>query len=363
MEHRDYMKLAIQLAKSGKGQTSPNPVVGAVVVKDGRIVGIGAHLKSGEAHAEVHALTMAKHDAKGATAYVTLEPCSHYGRTPPCADLLIEKGIGCVFVATPDPNPQVSRRGIDRLRNAGIEVEVGLLKQEADALNEVFFHYIRMGRPFVTLKSAVSLDGKTATVSGESRWITGEAARHDAHYYRQEHDAILVGVNTIIADNPTLTARFSAGGKNPTRVILDHHLRTPIDANVVADGEAQTWIVTGQSVSQEQCKSYQQYGVRMIVLDGEKIEIVPLLERLAAEGITSLFVEGGATVNDSFLRAGAVNRVVTYIAPKLLGGDSAPTSISGAGIEDLANVLMLSFESVEKLGEDLKIVSTAKEDH
>lgn len=363
LENRDYMKQALQLAKTGKGQTSPNPAVGAVLVKEGRVVGIGAHLKAGKAHAEVHALNMAGGDAQGATLYVTLEPCSHNGKTPLCADLLIKKEIHRAFVATVDPNPRVAGRGIDQLRKAGIHVEVGLLQQEADELNEVFFHYIRTGRPFVTLKSAVSLDGKTATVSGESQWITGEAARDDAHSYRHECDAILVGVNTVITDNPRLTTRLSAAGKNPIRVILDHQLRTPIDANVITDGEAQTWMVTDGSLSQKRCESYRQYGVKIIVLQGEGAEIDSLLERLAAEGITSLLVEGGATVNDSFLRAGAVNQVVTYIAPKLLGGESAPTSFSGAGITHLANGLGLSFESVETLGEDLKIVSKPKGVH
>jgi diaminohydroxyphosphoribosylaminopyrimidine deaminase/5-amino-6-(5-phosphoribosylamino)uracil reductase len=355
LDHQDYMRLALDLAKSGKGQTRPNPIVGAVVVKDGRIVGIGAHLKAGEAHAEVHALTMAGSQAEGATVYVTLEPCSHHGKTPPCTDLLIEKGIRRVFVAATDPNPRVA--GIEKLRKAGIPVEVGLLQQEAEALNEMFFHYIRTNTPFVTLKSAISLDGKIATVGGESQWITGKASRYDVHRYRDEHDAILVGVNTVIADNPSLTTRLEGEGKNPIRIVLDHQLRTPTDANIVRDGEAQTWIVTTQATAAEKRFAYEQNGVKILSLPGEKIEIDPLLKRLGAEGIISLFVEGGAIVNGSFLEARAIQRVITYMSPKLLGGKTAPTSFGGAGIIHLENAFQLEIESVEKLGEDIKIVS------
>jgi diaminohydroxyphosphoribosylaminopyrimidine deaminase/5-amino-6-(5-phosphoribosylamino)uracil reductase len=225
-----YMNLALNLAKGTLGQTSPNPVVGAVLVKENQIVGMGAHLKAGEAHAEVHAIQMAGIKAKGATLYVTLEPCSHFGKTPPCSDLVIRTGIKKVFVATTDPNPQVAGTGIERIRKAGIEVHLGLLQEEARELNKVFFYNIRTGLPFVTLKSAISLDGKTATVTGESKWITGEEARNDVHQYRHQHDAILVGVNTLIKDNPTLTTRLASGGKNPVRIILDTHLRTPKDA-------------------------------------------------------------------------------------------------------------------------------------
>ncbi|HET7579438.1 MAG TPA: bifunctional diaminohydroxyphosphoribosylaminopyrimidine deaminase/5-amino-6-(5-phosphoribosylamino)uracil reductase RibD [Bacillales bacterium] len=357
MDHQDYMELALQLAASGKGQTSPNPAVGAAVVKEGRIIGLGAHLKAGEPHAEVHALRMAGEKATGATVYVTLEPCSHFGKTPPCADLLIEQGVSRVFVATTDPNPEVSGRGIAKLREAGIEVEVGLLKSQADAINEMFFHYISTKTPFVTLKSAISLDGKIATASGESQWITGEEARNDAHQYRDQHDAILVGINTVLADNPSLTTRLSGGGKNPIRIILDRQLRTPLDANVVKDEKADTWIVTTQSAAEQKGSQYQQPGVKILAMPDETIEINSLLEQLGHEGITSLLVEGGATVNDAFLRAGAVQQVITYIAPKLIGGQTAPTSFTGMGIEKLADALTLEIVSTEKIGEDLKLVS------
>lgn len=361
MEHADYMELALRLAEAGIGQTSPNPVVGCVIVNNGEIVGIGAHLKAGEPHAEVHAVRMAGDRAEGATVYVTLEPCSHYGRTPPCADLLVEKRVARVFIATSDPNPKVSGQGIEKLRSANIQVEIGLLKERADALNEKFFHYVSTGTPFITLKSAVSLDGKTATETGESQWITGESARRDVHRYRAEHDAILVGVNTVIADNPSLTTRLSGGGKNPIRIVLDHNLRIPRDAKVLTDGEAETWIITTSAAAAEKGKNYESDSVKLLTLPSEQIEIQPLLAKLGSEEITSLFVEGGATVNGSFLRARAVQQVITYIAPKLLGGGAAPTSFEGEGIGKLTDAVGLSFVSVEKIGGDIKIVSRRSE--
>lgn len=240
MDDLTFMQTALSLAKTIVEQTNPNPPVGAVIVKDGQTVGMGAHLKAGEAHAEVHALGMAGERTKGATLYVTLEPCSHFGRTPPCANLIIEKGVDRVVIATLDPNNKVTGKGVEKLRNSGIQVDVGILAKEAHTLNKQFFHYIRAQTPFVTLKSAMSLDGKIATVTGESRWITGEEARKDAHYYRHTHDAILVGVNTVLKDKPHLTTRLPLGGKNPIRIILDTHLHTPLEANVVTDREAKT---------------------------------------------------------------------------------------------------------------------------
>lgn len=352
-----YMRFAIELAKAGIGQTSPNPVVGAVVVKNGEIVGFGAHLKAGEPHAEVHALCMAGEKAKDADVYVTLEPCSHYGKTPPCADLLIETGVKRVIIATTDPNPLVAGKGIAKLRQAGIEVDVGILKQEADELNQVFFHYIATKTPFVTLKYASSLDGKIATKTGESKWITSEAARRDVHRYRHLHDAILVGVNTVIADNPSLTVRHVEGGKNPIRIILDTHLRTPLDANVVNDGEAETWIVVGSGVKEEKIAQYSGKHVQIIKMNQPKIVIDELLKVLGEKQVTSLFVEGGAEVHGSFIEAKAVNQVIAYIAPKVIGGKDAPAPIGGSGFAQMADVMNLKIKSVETIGPDLKIVA------
>jgi diaminohydroxyphosphoribosylaminopyrimidine deaminase/5-amino-6-(5-phosphoribosylamino)uracil reductase len=360
MNDADYMKLALDLTKGTLGQTSPNPVVGAVLVKDHQIVGIGVHLKAGEPHAEVHAIKMAGEKAEGATLYVTLEPCSHHGRTPPCSDLVIQTGIKKVFVASTDPNPHVSGRGIQKIKNAGIEVEVGLLQEEAREMNKVFFYNIRTGLPFVTLKTAISLDGKTATVTGESKWITGEEARKDVHQYRHQHDAILVGVNTVIRDNPSLTTRLSNGGKNPIRIILDSQLRTPKEANIINDNLAPTWIVTGNKANPDLVTEFRERGIEVIIMPKEQITIQEMLKGIGEKGITSLFVEGGAEVHGSFLKERAFQQVITYIAPKLLGGKFAPTSFGGEGINKIAEVVSLNIKDVEMVGHDIKIIAEPK---
>ena len=356
-----YMELALNLARSAVGQTSPNPCVGAVVVKDGQVVGMGAHLKAGEAHAEVHALQMAGERAKEATIYVTLEPCSHFGKTPPCANAIIEAGIKRAVVATTDPNPKVSGEGIKRLIEAGIDVEVGCMHEEANELNEMFFYYMKTNQPYVTMKSATSLDGKIATVAGESKWITSEDARFDAHQYRHLHDAILVGIGTVLADDPALTTRLPQGGKNPIRIILDSSLRTPLQAKVVTDGEAPTWIVTTKHASMKKRQTLKNQGIEMIVLDDEEISIQLLLKELGSRGIMSLFVEGGAEVNGSFIAAKAVNQVIMYMAPKLIGGTDTPTASGGLGIEKLSDALALHIKTIERVGVDLKIVAAVKE--
>ncbi|ARK30217.1 bifunctional diaminohydroxyphosphoribosylaminopyrimidine deaminase/5-amino-6-(5-phosphoribosylamino)uracil reductase RibD [Halalkalibacter krulwichiae] len=354
----DYMKLALDLARNTRGQTSPNPMVGSVVVKDGAIVGMGAHLKAGEGHAEVQALKMAGDDARGGTIYVTLEPCSHFGKTPPCADLIIEKGLSRVVVATTDPNPAVAGSGIEKLKNAGIEVVVGVGREDADKLNEIFFHYIQTAQPFVTLKSATTLDGKTATVTGQSKWITGDEAREDVHRYRHTHDAILVGIGTVLADDPSLTTRLPNGGKNPIRVVLDRRLRTPINCKLVQDRKAQTWILTTDQASNEKREELMRLGIEVILLPDDSIETI--LHILGSKGITSLFVEGGAEVNGSFLKAKAVNQVITYLAPKLFGGHSAPTAIGGQGFTEVEDAVELEIEEIVKIGNDIKVVSRVK---
>ncbi|GMB07792.1 bifunctional diaminohydroxyphosphoribosylaminopyrimidine deaminase/5-amino-6-(5-phosphoribosylamino)uracil reductase RibD [Thermolongibacillus altinsuensis] len=357
MNDEQYMRFALQLAQAAVGQTSPNPVVGAVVVKDGEIVGFGAHLKAGEPHAEVHALRMAGEKAKGATVYVTLEPCSHYGKTPPCADLLIEKEVRRVVVATTDPNPLVAGKGIAKLRQAGIAVDVGVLKEEADELNEMFFHYISTKTPYVTLKYAMSLDGKIATKTGESKWITSEEARRDVHRYRRAHDAILVGVETVLADDPSLTVRLGDGGKNPIRIILDTRLRTPLEAKVVRDGETPTWIVVGSEVTEAQMAPYREKNVQIIQMNEASITIPSLLKVLGEKKVMSLFVEGGAAVHGSFVAAKAFQKVIAYIAPKFIGGKEAPSPIGGSGFAHMAEVMSLQIKQVETIGPDIKIVA------
>lgn len=358
MNDEYYMNLALELARSVKGQTASNPPVGAVVVKDGVILGMGAHLASGGPHAEVYALEMAGANAQDATIYVTLEPCSHIGKTPPCAQLIIDSRIERVVVANEDPNEKVAGKGIAMLQGAGIVVDVGILEEEAMEVNEMFFHYIETKRPYVTLKTGASLDGKIATASGESKWITGEGARRDVHRYRHRHDAILVGVNTVLHDNPQLTTRLPHGGKHPQRIILDTHLRTPLDANVVTDRLAPTLIVVGNAVAQEKISLYTMHElVEVVQLNTATIIVEDVLDLLGEREIASLFVEGGATVNDSFLRSGFINQFILYLAPKLIGGSKAPTSVGGEGIHALAGALQLDIVAVERLGDDVKIVA------
>jgi diaminohydroxyphosphoribosylaminopyrimidine deaminase / 5-amino-6-(5-phosphoribosylamino)uracil reductase len=360
MKHTDYMELAINMAKATQGQTSPNPSVGAVVVKDGEIAGIGAHLKAGEGHAEVHAIQAAGEKAAGADIYVTLEPCSHYGRTPPCAQLIISSGIKRVFVASTDPNPLVSGKGIEQLRNAGIEVHVGSCRDEALELNKHFFHFMTHKTPYVTLKSAVTLDGKTAASSGDSKWITSEESRLDVHYDRHRHDAILVGVNTIIRDNPHLTTRLPQGGKNPIRIILDTKLRTPLEAHVVNDNESKTLIITSASVMDDEKIPFLEAGCEVISLQEEKISLLPLLRELGRRSIQSLYVEGGSLVHGSFLKESAFQEFIMYMAPKLVGGSEAFTSFGGSGFESIAEGMEMKIKSVTSIGDDIKITAVPK---
>ncbi|MBM7645351.1 diaminohydroxyphosphoribosylaminopyrimidine deaminase/5-amino-6-(5-phosphoribosylamino)uracil reductase [Scopulibacillus daqui] len=362
MLDKDYMSLALNLVKMTSGQTSPNPAVGAVVVNQGKIVGIGAHLKAGEEHAEVHALNMAGDRAAGGTIYVTLEPCSHYGKTPPCADMIIERGISRAVIATSDPNPQVAGNGIQKLKNAGIEVVVGVMEKEARKYNQDFFHYMKTNRPFVTLKMAVSLDGKMATASGESQWITGPEARKDGHCLRHQHDAILVGIGTVLADNPSLTARLGrVQGAHPVRVILDSQLRTPLAANIVNDRLAPTWILTleGQKGNQK-AEALKSRGIDIYYF--EDLSISNILTFLGKKAIKSLLVEGGAAVQDAFLQSRLIDQLVAYIAPKVIGGKDALTAFGGKGISKLADALSLTFEETTKIGDDIKIVAHVKGD-
>lgn len=357
LNHSPYMKLALSLAKATNGQTSPNPAVGAVVVKDGEVVGIGAHLKAGEGHAEVHAIRAAGEKAKGSDVYVTLEPCSHYGKTPPCTKLLISSGVKRVHIACTDPNPLVAGRGIQQLRDAGIEVMIGELELEALELNKHFFHFIQHGTPFVTLKTAVTLDGKTASDTGDSKWITSETSRTDVHHDRHRHDAILVGVNTIMKDNPHLTTRLPQGGKNPIRVILDTFLRTPLHSHVVEDQESKTIIFTGNTVNEDQRQPFVEKGCEIISTSNERIDIHTVLKELGERNILSLYVEGGSTIHSSFLMEGGFQELIMYMSPKIVGGKSAYTSFGGEGYPTIAEGMKMEIKSIDRVGQDIKIVA------
>lgn len=315
-----YMRTALSLADMGKGQTSPNPIVGAVLVRDHCIVGFGAHLQAGKPHAEVHALQMAGEQAQGSTLYVTLEPCAHYGKTPPCADAVIRSGVKRVVVAMEDPFSQVSGRGIARMREAGLQVDVGCLAQEAEHQNEAFLHFARTGFPFVTLKLAATLDGMIATQTGDSKYVTGTDARALVHHLRDQVDAIVVGVKTVIADNPQLTVRLPEGGKHPVRVILDTHLVTPTDSQVFSP-DVLTILFCSDEASVQAEQMLTQKGalvIRKKATDG-KLDIVAVMRHLASLGYLHVLVEGGASVAGSCLQQRVVNEVWMFHAPKLLG--------------------------------------------
>ncbi|MEK4149172.1 bifunctional diaminohydroxyphosphoribosylaminopyrimidine deaminase/5-amino-6-(5-phosphoribosylamino)uracil reductase RibD [Robertmurraya sp. FSL W8-0741] len=357
MNDCEYMNIALSLARATLGQTSPNPSVGAVLVKDGRLVGTGVHLKAGTPHAEVHAIHSAGNDAKGAVMYVTLEPCSHYGKTAPCADLIIQTGIKKVFIATLDPNPLVSGKGIEKLIQAGIEVEVGLCEEKALQLNEKFFHFIQTNTPFVTIKAGISFDGKTATKTGDSKWITSPESRQDVHQLRHEHDGILVGINTILQDNPLLTTRRPQGGKNPIRIVLDSELKIPMSAQVIQDRSARTFIFTGKQINIERKKELEDQGITIFTQNNAQVSIKEVLTTLGELNIMSVLVEGGSEVHASFLSENAFQQVVAYIAPKIIGGRNAIPFISGVGAELVENGMQLQFIAVDQLGSDIKITA------
>lgn len=356
-----YMSLALDLAGTTKQQTSPNPAVGAVIVSNGEIVGLGAHLKAGGPHAEIHALRMAGSKANGSTVYVTLEPCSHYGKTPPCANALIEAGVSRVVIAAQDPNPLVAGKGLQLLRDAGIEVTTDILLERAQALNKEFFAYIQQRKPFVTLKQAITLDGKIAAKRGIGEQITSKESQADVHKDRENHDAILVGIGTVCSDNPRLTNRLGNTKKQPIRIILDTHLRITPDRLVIMDSSAPTWIVTGSKASAEKIAQLSQIShVEILQLSKPLIDIEELLLELGKRKIMKLYVEGGQTVNASFLKSGSVNQLITYIAPKIVGGTNAIPMFSDLGVTQMEDALELELQEIHKIGEDLKIVSVLK---
>ncbi|MEF3301868.1 bifunctional diaminohydroxyphosphoribosylaminopyrimidine deaminase/5-amino-6-(5-phosphoribosylamino)uracil reductase RibD [Paenibacillus sp. GYB003] len=348
-----YMRLALQLAEKTLGQTGINPVVGCVVVKDGRIVGLGTHLQRGSHHAEVHALQMAGKEAEGATAYVTLEPCSHYGRTPPCADRLIADRVSRVVVACADPNPKVAGTGIQKLRAGGIQVDVGVLENEARALNEVYNKFIVSKLPFVTLKSATTLDGKLATKSGDSKWISGERSRAYVHLLRHRHQAIMVGVGTVLADDPLLTARLDVPSLQPVRLVVDSRLRIPLDARVVKDTSAKTIVLTTSGASIEQMMRLNAQGVEVIKCgDGPKVDLRKAMAVLTEREIGSILLEGGGTLNGAMLEAGLIDKVVLFFAPKIVGGAGAPGAFALPGFDNMADAIALERVSIERFDDD-----------
>jgi diaminohydroxyphosphoribosylaminopyrimidine deaminase / 5-amino-6-(5-phosphoribosylamino)uracil reductase len=353
-----YMRMALALAEKAGGRTSPNPMVGAVVVKNGRIVGRGYHRQAGSPHAEAIALKKAGTNAKGAVLYVTLEPCSHtQKRTPPCAPLVVRCGIKRLVAAMKDPNPLVSGNGLKTLRRAGIGVIAGVLEDEARRLNEAYIKHVTTGLPFVTLKIAQTLDGKIATASGASKWITGESARRAGHQLRDRHDAILVGINTILKDDPSLTTRIP-GGRDPARVILDSRLRTPPTAKVITQkSAAKTYLVTLDSMPKDKLGGLLDAGAEILIARAKngRVDLKYLMKMLGGFGISSVLIEGGAEVNASALRAGIVDKVTAFIAPMLMTGTDSLCSIGGTSPRNLGKAIRLRDVSSRFIGPDLMV--------
>lgn len=353
MTDEDYMREALRLAEYARGRTSPNPLVGAVIVREGRIVAGGWHREAGTPHAEVHALAMAGELARGSTLYVTLEPCAHYGRTGPCAKAIAEAGVSRVVMALQDPNPLVAGKGAAMLREAGIEVECGILAEEAARQNEVFLKWILTKQPFVLLKTAMSLDGKIATAAGDSRWITGEAARARVHEYRDICDGIMAGIGTVLADDPSLTARLP-GGRNPVRIIVDSRGRTPLASKVLTDGQAKTVLAVTAQASREKVAAFGAAGAEVLVAgDGPEVDLAVLMRELGKREICSILAEGGGTLNFSLLKAGLVDKVLAFVAPKLLGGQTAKTPVEGEGFAALSEAVELTEMTSEVIGGDV----------
>ncbi len=347
-----YMRLAIDVAAKAQGQTGINPVVGCVIVKEGRIVGIGSHLKRGSGHAEVHALSMAGEAAEGATAYVTLEPCSHYGKTPPCADRLIASKVARVVVAALDPNPRVSGTGIAKLRAAGIEVEAGIMEQESRLLNEAFEKYITTGLPFVTLKSASTLDGRLAAKTGDSRWITSEEAREAVHALRHRHDAIMIGADTAAADDPSLTTRLPVPGLHPVRIVVDSRLRLPTGLRLFSDRQAPTIVLATEAADASRRSELEAQGVEVLLCgDGSHVDLNNAMKQLGEREIASILLEGGGRLNGAMLEAKLIDKAMIFYAAKVIGG-SGPGLFDFGGFDRMADAIRFDRLAVEMYGSD-----------
>ena len=351
-----YMKAALRLAAKGRGCVSPNPMVGAIIVRDGQIAGRGYHKKAGLLHAEINALEEAGEAAKGATLYVNLEPCNHHGKTLPCTDKIIEAGVSKVVIAIEDPNPLNSGEGSRRLKSAGIKVKTGILESEARQLNEVFIKFIKTGEPFVIAKIAMSLDGKIATRTGESKWITGIKARKYVQKLRSEADALLVGINTIIKDDPELKVRNGKDKEKPVRIVLDSQARIPLEARILS-GKPKTIIVTTKYATISKVNELKEAGAEVLIAGerGGKIDLKKLIKKLGELGVTSLLLEGGGEVLSSALSARIVDKALFFIAPKIIGGRDAPTTVGGEGVKSINEAVPLKRIKVRRFGGDVLI--------
>lgn len=367
MPEEKYMRRAIELAKKGSGHVNPNPLVGAVIVRDGEIIGEGYHECYGQLHAERNAIANAKkrgNSLEGSTIYVTLEPCCHYGKTPPCTEAIIEEKIARVVVGSDDPNPLVSGKGFQMLREKGIEVIPHFLKEECDAMNHVFFHYIRTGTPYVAMKYAMTMDGKIACYTGDSKWVTGEESRAHVQTLRNHYKGIMAGIGTVLADDPMLNCRIE-GGRDPIRIITDSHLRIPMDSQLVRTAGQQPLIVAClPDADEEKAAQLQEKGVEVLRIPGvttaditeeqkEVISLPVLMKELGARKIDGILLEGGGQLNESALQAGIVQRVYCYIAPKIFGGAQAKTPVEGQGLAKAADAWHFTRIGMQEFGQDI----------
>ena len=367
MPEEKYMRRAIELAKKGSGHVNPNPLVGAVIVRDGEIIGEGYHECYGQLHAERNAIANAKkrgNSLEGSTIYVTLEPCCHYGKTPPCTEAIIEEKIARVVVGSDDPNPLVSGKGFQMLREKGIEVIPHFLKEECDAMNHVFFHYIRTGTPYVAMKYAMTMDGKIACYTGDSKWVTGEESRAHVQTLRNHYKGIMAGIGTVLADDPMLNCRIE-GGRDPIRIIADSHLRIPMDSQLVRTAGPQPLIVAClPDADEEKAAQLQEKGVEVLRIPGvttaditeeqkEVISLPVLMKELGARKIDGILLEGGGQLNESALQAGIVDRIYCYIAPKIFGGAQAKTPVEGQGLTRAADAWQFNRIGMQEFGQDI----------
>ena len=355
------MERAIELAKRARGFTSPNPMVGAVIVKDGKVIGEGYHERCGELHAERNALASLTESAEGATIYVTLEPCCHYGKTPPCTEAIIEHKLAKVVIGSRDPNPLVSGKGAAILRKAGIEVVEDFMREECDAINPIFFHYITTKRPYVAMKYAMTMDGKIATRTGASKWITGEAARNHVQTLRHAYKGIMVGIGTVLVDNPMLNCRMQ-GGIDPVRIVCDTHLRIPMDCQIVQTADTIETILATSTNEKEKIDQLIKKGVQILQIPEKDgcIDLNLLMQTLGEKGIDSILLEGGGRLNDSFLREKLIQKAYVYLAPKIFGGEDAKTPVEGIGVSLPEQSANFKLQQIQQIEEDILLEYIAK---
>jgi diaminohydroxyphosphoribosylaminopyrimidine deaminase/5-amino-6-(5-phosphoribosylamino)uracil reductase len=361
LDDEKWMKRALQHAEKGRGKTSPNPMVGAILVKEGKVMGEGYHVKAGGDHAEIIAIKQAGDEARGATLYINLEPCTHYGKTPPCAPAVIRAGVKRVVIGMADPNPLVRNKGIENLKGAGLEVEVGIQEKECRRLNEAFCKYILKREPFIILKVAATLDGKIAARDGDSKWISGEASRRFVHRLRDQVDGVIVGIGTVLKDDPMLTARVR-GGRDPYRIILDSRLRIPERAKVTEISPSKTIIATTEAAPKDKIERLENKKVRVLVLDSKegRINLKTCLSKLGEMEMMSLLVEGGSQVNGAFLDENLVDKLLLFLSPKLIGDSQALGIFGGKRVTNLKEAIVLREIRTKRIGEDILIEGYVK---